>query len=98
MYLDSAYIAKYYLNEPDSPQVRSTITGTSPPVSSIWALGEVAWAFHRNLREGSLNASQFQALLGAFLHHADSGIWTFVPVTERLLRKMTVFMKTLPAA
>jgi hypothetical protein len=61
-------------------------------------LGEVACAFRRNLREGSLNDRQYQALLGAFMQHADSGIWTFVPVTERLLRKMTVFIKTLPAA
>jgi hypothetical protein len=50
------------------------------------------------LREGSLNDRQYQALLGAFWQHVDSGIRTFVPVTERLLRKMTVFIKTLPAA
>ena len=97
MYVDSAYIAKFYLNEPDSPQVRTAFAGASALVSSMWALGGVACAVHRNLREGSLDPSQYRALLDAFLQHVDDGIWTFTPVTERLLRKMTLLLTTLPA-
>jgi predicted nucleic acid-binding protein len=97
MYLDSAYIAKYYLNEPDSPQVRAALADATALVSSMWALGEVACAFHRNLREGTLDPSQYRALLNAFLQHLDGKVWTFVPVTERLLRRMTFLLTTLPA-
>ncbi len=97
MYVDSAYIAKFYVNEPDSPQVRAVLAGASALVSSMWALGEVACAFHRHFREGSLEPAQYRALLNAFLQHVDGGIWTFVPVTERLLRKMTFLLTTLPA-
>ena len=96
MYLDSAYIAKFYLNEPDSPRVRAAIAAAPALVSSVWALGEVACAFHRHLREGSLSASQYRALLGAFLKHCDAGVWSLVPVSERLLRVMTTRMRTLP--
>jgi len=97
MYVDSAYIAKFYLNEPDSPQVRAAFAGAPALVSSMWALGEVACAFHRHLREGSLDASQYRTMLNAFLQHVDGRIWTFVPVTERLLRRTTSLLATLPA-
>jgi predicted nucleic acid-binding protein len=97
MYLDSAYIAKFYVNEADSPRVRAAIASASILVSSAWALGEVACAFHRHLREGSLDPQQYRALLKAFLKHEDDGIWTLVPVTERLLRKMAALLTNLPA-
>ncbi|HUI54567.1 MAG TPA: type II toxin-antitoxin system VapC family toxin [Bryobacteraceae bacterium] len=98
MYLDSAYIAKFYLNEPDSPRVRAALAGASALVSSIWALAEVTCAFHRHLREGSISTSQYRALANAFLQHVDGHLWTLVPVTERLLRRMTALMTTLPPA
>ena len=34
MYLDSAYIAKFYLNEPDSPSVRTLIQNADSRASS----------------------------------------------------------------
>jgi len=97
MYLDSAYIAKFYLNEPDAPRVRTALAGASVLISSIWALAEVTCAFHRHLREGSINTSQYRALANAFLQHVDGGLWTLVPVTERLVRLMTALVNTLPA-
>lgn len=96
MYIDSAYIAKFYVNEPDSPKVRAALARAPALVSSVWALGEVACAFHRHLREGSLDSSQYRELLSAFLEHVDGGVWPLVPVTERLLRKMTTLLSTLP--
>jgi len=97
MYVDSACIAKFYLNEPDSPRVRVALADASALVSSMWALGEGPFAFNRNLREGSLDPSQYRALLNAFLRHVDGSIWTLVPVTERLLRKMSLLLTALPA-
>ena len=96
MYLDSCYIAKFYLNEPDSPRVREAISGASTLLSSMWAIGEVTCAFHRHLRDGTLSAYQYGELMAAFLDHTRDGIWTFIPVTERLLRKTANLVNSLP--
>ena len=98
MYLDSAYIAKFYLNEPDSDPVRAAIGKADTLLSSVWAVGEVVWAFHRHFRDGALNASQYQQLVDTFTEHLDQGIWTLAPATDRLLRKMAVLARAMPGA
>ena len=97
MYLDAAYIVKFYINEPDSGQVRAQIAGARSLVSSMWAMGEVTCAFHRHMRQGTLDTSQYRELLVAFLDHIAAGIWTLAPVTERLMRQMTIVLGTLPS-
>jgi predicted nucleic acid-binding protein len=97
MYLDSAYIAKFYLNEPDSPRVRRLITGADTLVSSMWAVAEVLCAFHRRLREGNLDQRQYRALAESFHRHIEEGVWSLVPITERLLRNLAARMSALPA-
>src|SRR4051812_29460150 len=96
MYLDSAYIAKFYLNEPDSRQVRNVIATANNLQSSAWAVPEVTCTFHRKMREGKLDGTEYGELLQAFHNHIDAGLWTFAPVTGRLLRKIVAFMTTLP--
>jgi predicted nucleic acid-binding protein len=97
VYVDSAYIAKYYLNEPDSQRVRGLIATADILVASMWALGEVTCAFHRQLRQGGMDTSQYHYLLSRFLGHVAAGTWTLIPVTERLLQKTVVLMGTLPS-
>ena len=96
MYLDAAYVAKYYLNEPDSPRVRKIIQGADSLTSSAWSIAEVSCVFHRYLRQGDLSAKQFQLLSREFLAHVDSELWTIVPVTAGLLRRVTSLLATLP--
>jgi predicted nucleic acid-binding protein len=81
VYLDSAYLAKFYLNEPDSIAVRTSISQARKRVSSIWVIPEMICVFHRHVREGSISATQANALLQRFLGHIDDGIWNLVPVT-----------------
>ena len=97
MYLDAAYIAKYYLNEPDSPQVRKIIQGAGSLTSSAWSIAEVSCVFHRYLRQGDLSAKQFQLLSREFLAHVDREVWLLVPVTAALIRRVTSLVSTLPA-
>ncbi len=85
MYLDSAYIAKYYVNERDSAAVRQLIRGASHICSSRWALLEVVCVFHRHVREGSLAASQGGELIDTFRGHAESDLWNLIPITNTLL-------------
>ena len=97
MYLDSAYVAKFYLNEPDSPAVREQIQRASVLTTSAWSVAEVSCVFHRYFRQGGLNKKQYQTLSREFLAHVDSEIWTLVPVTSALIRRVTTLMATLPA-
>jgi predicted nucleic acid-binding protein len=97
MYFDSAYLAKFYVNEPGSHAVRTVAKQAEGLVSSAWALAEVACALHRHLREGSLRAAQVRALSAAFLDHVDAGFWTLIPISERLLRRVASAVSAAPA-
>jgi predicted nucleic acid-binding protein len=96
VYLDSAYIAKYYVNEPDAPAVRKAIRRASHVCSSFWALAEVTCAFHRHVREGSLTPAQGRELIDLFRSHAVSDVWNLVPVSESLLRNTATLIRALP--
>ncbi len=96
MYLDSAYIAKYYVNEIDSGAVRRLLVGRSDVCSSAWAIVEVTSVFHRHMREGALAPDHFQEISQAFAEHIDAGLWTFVPLSSALLRKTAALIQSLP--
>ncbi len=96
MYLDSAYIAKFYVNEPDSKAVRAVVRKAGSLISSAWSVGEVSCALHRHFRQDYLTAEQVRELLHAFLEHVDSGVWTLVPVSERLLRRVSALVDAAP--
>ena len=97
MYLDSAYIAKFYVNEGDSRAVRELIRGANSLVSSAWAIGEVSCVLHRHTRKDKLTQRQFRELLDAFLRHAEQGVWTFLPVTGRTLLRVASLVRSAPA-
>ena len=97
MYLDSAYIAKLYLNEPDSHAVRERVRGADSLISSAWSIGEVTCAFHRHLRQGELNPPQLRELLRVFHDHIERKILTLVPVSHQLLKRVSLRMGRIPA-
>jgi predicted nucleic acid-binding protein len=97
VYLDSAYLVKYYVNEPDSVSVRAAIGRAEVRVSSIWVIPEMTCIFHRHVREGSLSITQARTLLDMFVTHIDEGIWRVVPVTDALLRRCSLMVSGLPA-
>lgn len=96
MYLDSAYIAKYYVNEPDAPGVRNLVTAAARVCSSAWAIVEVTCVFHRHVREGSLSEAEGSELIDAFRSHVDDDVWNLVPITQALLRRTAVLIRGLP--
>ena len=63
IYLDAAYIAKFYVDEPDSERVRAFLITAQPAVSCVHAIAEVASVFHRKLREGPVPQADFLFLL-----------------------------------
>ncbi len=96
MYLDSAYIAKYYVNESDAAAVRKMIRRASHVCSSSWALAEVTCVFHRHVREGSLSPTQGRELMDLFRGHVEDELWTLVPITDALLRRTATLIRGLP--
>lgn len=96
MYVDSAYIAKFYVNEPDAIAVRELIRQASHICSSSWALIEVTCAFHRHMREGSLTTAQGRELVDIFREHVARDLWNLEPLTGSLLTRTATLIRGLP--
>lgn len=96
MYLDSAYLAKYYVNEPDANAVRNLIRQASHVCSSSWARIEVSCVFHRHVREGGLSPAQGRKLLDLFRRHVEAGIWNLIPITDAFLQRTAMLIRGLP--
>jgi hypothetical protein len=87
VYLDSAYIAKCYVNEPDSPAVDKLAMGAARLYSSVLAVAEVHCVFHRQVRGGTLKPKAARELARTFLEDVDEGVWELIPASEQPLRR-----------
>jgi len=85
-YFDSAYIAKFYVDEPDSDAVRH-LAETLGRVHCC-ALGrvEVAGVFHRKWREGAFTERAFREVSTQFVEDCSAGLWTWLSVTDGLTK------------
>jgi predicted nucleic acid-binding protein len=97
LYLDSGYVVKFYLNEPDSLAVREAVQRADSLATSAWSLAEVMCAFHRNFRDGALDGTRFQRTVQTFREHVEMGLWTLIPVTEAVLARLAARVAALPA-
>ena len=97
LYLDSAYVAKCYLNDADAEKVRALVQKADSLCSSAWCLAEIACAFHRRVRERSLTPQQGLQLRRLFFEHVSQGVWSLLPVTEAVLRGVDASVDLLPA-
>ena len=88
VYFDAALVAKFYVNEPGRDAVRRLAKRAGAVATSGIAVAEVAAAFHRKLREGSIDFSMFEALQGQFHHDLTRGLWTLIEPTPALLQKV----------
>jgi predicted nucleic acid-binding protein len=96
VYFDTAYIAKFYLNEPGSPRIRELVRKTDSIHSSWWAWAELQAVFHRNVREGCLLPDDARTLAARFASHVEKELWILHPVTEGLLRRATALLLSSP--
>lgn len=88
VYLDSALLAKFYLNEPGRDAVRDLARKAGSVVTSGIAVAEVSAAFHRKLREQAVDRAVFNALRGQFQYDLENGLWRLVAPTEALLEQV----------
>jgi predicted nucleic acid-binding protein len=88
LYLDTAYIAKCYLNEPDAAALRTLVAGQDGLTSSAWCRAELMCVLHRHVREGGLTARQARALHDLFREDVADGVWHLVPVSAEVLTRV----------
>ena len=96
-YFDSCYIAKFYLAEPDSPNVIAFV-GRNGSIGCL-ALGqaEVTAVFHRKFREGFVDTDGFHLLCDQFEADCASGLWQWRAVDDALLASVGRRFRALPA-
>jgi predicted nucleic acid-binding protein len=94
-YFDSAYIAKFYVDEPESNAVRH-LAETLVRVHCC-ALGriEVAGVFHRKWREGAFSEREFREVSAQFTDDCAAGLWIWLSVTDRLVANAAELLRTL---
>jgi predicted nucleic acid-binding protein len=97
VYLDTCYIAKFYLDEPESSRVRDLVRKADTIRSSVWALAEFHAVLHRRMREGASSPTEARTLATRFSEHIEDGLWNLIPATEALLRRTGALMISSPA-
>lgn len=84
VYFDAAYIAKFYLTEPESDRVRAFAARERQVCCSLLGRVETAQVFHRKLREGRASKAECAALFDQFEADCAAGLWSWLPLTDDL--------------
>lgn len=95
-YFDSSYIAKFYLDEPESEAVRRLAESLGQVRCAVIGQIEVAAVFHRKFREGAFDAGAFRELMAQFDDDCGQGLWTWLPLTTALAARTTAAFARLP--
>lgn len=98
VYCDSAYLAKCYLEDPDSLAVRELVWRADAVYSSALCIAEVSCALHRSVREKRVTRGEASHLRTTFFSDVAIGIVRMIPVTETVLRAVESTVATLPTA
>ena len=85
IYLDAAYIAKFYVEEPESERVRAHLDAAGAVGSCVHARVEVMSVFHRKLREGLMPQAEFEHFCQQFQADCAAGLWMWFPMQDGLI-------------
>jgi predicted nucleic acid-binding protein len=96
LYFDTAYVGKCYLNEPDALAVRETARSGEGLYTSALVIAELACAFHRSLREGTLTPRTARTARDQFLADVRSEVWMLLPITDHILNRIESLTRALP--
>lgn len=94
-YFDSAYIAKFYVDEPESDAVRHLAESLGHVHCSALGLIEVTSVFHRKWREGAFTEREFREVSAQFVDDCESGLWTWLSVTDTLIASAAAAVRSL---
>jgi len=96
MYLDTSYLAKLYLPEPDSALVENLIGGSYPIRTSALAVTEFHSILHRLVNEGGITETHARQVSSIFLGHIADGMWELIPAGEQMLRRTAAIILSSP--
>lgn len=85
IYFDTAYLAKCYVNEHGSSEVRELAAEAGRVACCAYGRLELMGALRRKLREGTIVRGQYRMILSQFDSDEVDHIWTWLPVTPDLL-------------
>lgn len=94
-YFDSAYIAKFYVDEPESDAVRRFAEETVRVHCCALGRIEVTAVFHRKRREGALSKREFDEVSAQFVDDCAAGLWIWLSVTDPLVANVAESLRTL---
>jgi predicted nucleic acid-binding protein len=95
-YFDASYIAKFYLDEPESDAVRRLAESLGKVHCAMIGQVEVAAVFHRKFREGAFDARAFREVTAQFDDDCGQGLWTWLPLTAALVGGAAAAFARLP--
>jgi predicted nucleic acid-binding protein len=96
IYFDAAFIAKFYLQEPESEAVRALTEDSAGIVSLVIGRLETELVFSRKLREGAVTPQGHEALIAQFRIDCEDGLWRWLPVTDELVASAQEATRRLP--
>ena len=76
IYCDTAYLLKYYADEPGSKEVRLLIDWQTGVGSLSLGRLELAATFHRKLCESQIEPATHECLISPFESDNMAGLWT----------------------
>jgi predicted nucleic acid-binding protein len=85
IYFDTAYLAKCYLDERGSDEVRRLAAESQRVACCAFGRLELAATIHRNLREGKITRAEHRLIVKQFDFDEEDHIWTWLPVTSELI-------------
>jgi len=97
MYFDTAYLAKLYIVEAGSKDVRSHAANVDQLSCLAHGRVELAFMFHRKVREGTINHQQLAQIWEQVEADERSGMLSWLPLTPQLLEASARSALALPA-
>jgi len=94
-YFDSAYIAKFYVDEPESDAVRQLAESLGRVHCSALGRIEVTSVFHRKWREGAFTVREHREVTAQFVDDCNAGLWTWLSVTDSLIANTAEAVRSL---
>ena len=95
IYFDTAYLAKCYLNEHGSGEVRDLALSDGRVSCCEYGRVELAATFHRNLRQKTIIPSEFRMIWNQFDLDEEKKLWTWLPLDSELLADVTARFRKL---
>ena len=96
IYFDAAFVAKFYLDEPESDAVRARAITEGEVGCCVLGKVEVVSVFHRKWREKARTRAECQTLLAQFEADCAAGVWIWLPASDAVISAAASTYRSLP--